>query len=99
MPAYLIGNIAVTDPTGYEEYRKRVSPTIAAHGGRFLARGGKTELLEGTWSPMRLVIVEFPSMAALRSWYESPGYRPLIEIRNRYARSELVAVEGTAPIA
>src|SRR4029077_4762676 len=96
MPAYCITNIAVTDPAGYEEYRKRVPPTIAAHGGRFLARGGKTEVLEGRWKPARLVIIEFPSMAALRSWYESPEYLPLIELRNRYATCELVAVEGTA---
>lgn len=96
MPAYLIADIEITDPIGYEEYRKRVPPTLAAHGGRFLARGGTIEVLEGSWNPTRLVIIEFPSMAALKSWYGSPEYRPLIELRNRNARSHLFAVEGSA---
>jgi uncharacterized protein (DUF1330 family) len=96
MPAYLVANIEITDPVGYEEYRKRVPATLAAHGGRFIARGGALDVLEGTWAPKRLVIIEFPSMAALQSWYDSPDYRPLIELRNRNARSSLVAVEGSA---
>ena len=94
MRAYLIANIEITDPTGYEAYRERVPPTISAYGGRFLTRGGALDVLEGSWTPKRLVIVEFPSMAALRSWYASPEYRPLIELRNRFARSSLIAVEG-----
>jgi uncharacterized protein (DUF1330 family) len=97
MPAYLIAHIEITDPAGYEEYRKRVPPVVAAHGGRFLARGGAIKVLEGSWNPTRLVIVEFPDMAALKSFYDSPAYRPLIELRNRTARSNLVAIEGTAP--
>ena len=97
MSAYLLAHIEVTDPAGYEEYRKRVPPTVVAHGGRFLARGGAIDVLEGSWSPKRLVIIEFPSMAALKSWYDSPEYRPLIELRNRHARSSLIAVEGIAP--
>jgi uncharacterized protein (DUF1330 family) len=97
MRAYVIADIDVTDPGGYEAYRKRVPSTIVAHGGRFLTRGGALEVLEGSWSPKRLVIVEFPSMAALRSWYDSLEYRPLIELRNRFARSSLIAVEGIPP--
>lgn len=96
MPAYVIANIDVTNPAGYEEYRKRVAPTVAAHGGRFLARGGSMEVLEGSWAP-RLVIIEFPSMAALKAWYDSPTYRPLIELRNRNATSRVVAIDGVAP--
>jgi uncharacterized protein (DUF1330 family) len=95
MRAYIIADIDVTDPAGYEAYRKRVPSTIVTHGGRFLARGGTLDVLEGSWTPKRLVIVEFPSMAALRSWYDSPEYRPLIELRSRFARSSLIAVEGT----
>lgn len=97
MSAYVIANVEITNPVGCEEYRKRVSATLAAHGGRFVARGGATEVLEGSWAPKRLVIIEFPSMAALKSWYDSPEYRPLIELRNRNARSSLVAIEGSAP--
>lgn len=99
MPAYLIADIEVTDPAGYEAYRKRVPAVLAAHGGRFLARGGSITALEGSWSPERLVIIEFPDMTALKSWYESPQYRPLIELRNRHARSKLIAIEGSAPPA
>jgi uncharacterized protein (DUF1330 family) len=99
MRAYLIANIEVTDPAGYQEYRERVPPTLAAHGGRFIVRGGTIDVLEATWVPTRLVIIEFPSMAALKSWYDSPAYRPLIELRNRNARSSLVAVDGSAPPA
>lgn len=97
MAAYLIADIDITDPVAYEEYRKRVPPVISAHGGRFLARGGAIDVLEGSWAPKRLVIVEFPDMAALRSFYQSPAYRPLIELRNRSAKSNVLALEGSAP--
>jgi uncharacterized protein (DUF1330 family) len=97
MPAYLIANIEITDPAGYEEYRKRVPAVVTEHGGRFLARGGAITVLEGSWSPTRLVVLEFPDMAALKSFYDSPAYHPLIELRNRAARSSLVAIEGSAP--
>ncbi len=96
MPAYLIGNVDVVDPALYDDYRRQVLATVAAHGGRFLVRGGASEVLEGAWVPKRLVVIEFPSMAALKSWYASPAYRPLIELRNRAARSQVVLVEGAA---
>lgn len=94
MAAYLIADIEVTDAAGYEEYRKGVPETIAAHGGRYLVRGGAVEVREGDWSPRRLVILEFPTMARLRAWYESPEYQPLRRQRERSANSRLVMVEG-----
>jgi uncharacterized protein (DUF1330 family) len=94
MAAYLIGNIEITDPAGYEEYKARVPATITAYGGRYLARAGALEVLEGSWVPQRAVILEFPSMAQLKSWYNSPEYRPLRQIRDRSTRSSLVAIEG-----
>ena len=96
MPAYLFADVEVTDPAGYEQYRQRVSATIEAFGGRYLVRGGATEVLEGDWKPKRLVILEFVDMARLKAWYESPEYRPLIELRQRTTTSTLVAVEGVA---
>ena len=96
MPAYLFANVEVTDPAGYEQYRQRVSATIEAFGGRYLVRGGATEVLEGDWSPNRLVILEFADMARLKAWYQSPEYQPLIELRQRTSASTLVAVEGVA---
>ena len=96
MPAYLIGNIEVTDPAAYEEYKKGVGATVTAYGGRSLVRpGGAMEVLEGDWTSMRLVILEFPSAAKLKAWYNSPEYRPLLQIRLRSAKSSLVMVEGT----
>jgi len=94
MAAYLIANVEVTDPAGYEEYKKQAPATIAAYGGRYLTRGGAREVLEGDWSPNRVVILEFPSMAQLKAWYDSPEYRPLRQIRGRTTHSSVVSVEG-----
>jgi uncharacterized protein (DUF1330 family) len=94
MPAYLVANVEITDPAGYEDYKKGVPATIAAYGGRYLTRAGATEVLEGDWAPRRMVILEFPDMARLKAWYASPEYRPLLEVRKRTAKSSLVAVEG-----
>ena len=94
MTAYVIADIEVLDPAGYEAYRQQVPATIAAYGGRYLARGGATEVPEGDWSPRRCVILEFPSMAQLKAWWDSPEYQPLRAIRERTTRSKLVATEG-----
>jgi uncharacterized protein (DUF1330 family) len=94
MAAYVIGEIEVTDPASYEDYRKQVLATIQKHGGRFLARGGKVEVLEGGWAPKRLVLLEFPSLEQLQKWYRSPDYAPLIKLRQKASKGRLVAVEG-----
>ena len=94
MPAYLIADIEVTDPASYEEYTKRVPAIIAAHGGRDLARGGASEVLEGTWRPKRSAIIEFPDLASMKAFWESPEYRPLRKIRERAAKSNVVVIEG-----
>jgi uncharacterized protein (DUF1330 family) len=94
MAAYVIANVQVTDPDTYEEYRSRVPAIIAAYGGRYLVRGGQVEQLEGDAKSQRVVVLEFPSMARLKAFYNSPEYRPLIAIRQRSTRSSLLAVEG-----
>ncbi len=94
MAAYVIADIEVTDSAGFAEYQQKVPATIAAYGGRYLVRGGATEVMEGNWSPRRCVILEFPDMAQLKKWYTSPEYRPLIAIRERTTRSNLVLTEG-----
>ena len=94
MKAYVIADIEVVDSVGYEEYRQKAPATITAHGGRYLARGGATEVLEGTWSPKRCVIVEFPSMAQFKEWWTSPEYQALCAIRERTAKSNLIVTEG-----
>jgi len=94
MPAYVIADVDVHDSAGYEAYRQQVPAIIAQYGGRYIARGGATEVLEGSWSPKRCVLIEFASMARLKAWWDSPEYRPLRAIRERTARSNVVATQG-----
>lgn len=94
MPAYLIADVKVTDQARYDEYRALVAATVAAHGGRFVARGGEIVPLEGGWNPQRIVVLEFPSMQALRGWYDSPEYAPLITLRQQGSIGRLIAVAG-----
>ncbi|HEX4826532.1 MAG TPA: DUF1330 domain-containing protein [Candidatus Polarisedimenticolaceae bacterium] len=94
MAAYLIVDIEITDSEAFAEYRRLVPAFIERHGGRYLARGGAVSVLEGSWQPRRAVILEFPNMAALKSFHEDPAYQPLRELRERSTRSNLVAIEG-----
>jgi uncharacterized protein (DUF1330 family) len=94
MAAYVIGDVNVKNPEAYQEYRKQVLATIEKYGGRFLVRGGEHEVLEGAWRPRRLVILEFPDMAAAKKWYRSSEYAPLIKLRQTASDGNLVAVAG-----
>jgi len=97
MPAYIIVNIEVTDPEGFARYRAAVPPVIAAHGGRYLVRGGELHVMEGAPGWQRLVVLEFPTLAAARAFYSSAEYAPLLALRLATSRSEMVMVEGHAP--
>ena len=88
-------DVLLTDPAAYAEYGKQVPATIERYGGRFVVRGGAVEPLEGGWTPKRLVVLEFPTMAKAREWYHSAEYAPLIKMRQKASRGKLVAVEGT----
>jgi uncharacterized protein (DUF1330 family) len=94
MAAYVIADLEVTDPVRYAEYRQQVPATVAAYGGRFLVRGGEHEVVEGDWSPRRLVVLEFPSLAQARRWYESEEYRGPKAIRLAAASTNAIIVEG-----
>jgi len=94
MAAYVVVEVRVNDPVRYEEYRKTVAPTLEAYGGRFLARGGKVERLEGSWSPKRLVIVEFPDVATAKAWWSSSEYANPKAIRQSASETEMIVVEG-----
>jgi uncharacterized protein (DUF1330 family) len=94
MPAYLIAEITVHDAAAFEEYRKLVPATIAAYGGRYIVRGGNTEVLEGNWQPKRLVILEFPSMARARQWYGSAEYAKILPLRLNASTGNAIFVEG-----
>jgi uncharacterized protein (DUF1330 family) len=96
MPAYVVVNVEVRDPEGYREYTAQTPASIAAHGGRFIVRGGDVEVLEGDWRPSRLVILEFPSVEAAREWYFSPDYQKLKELREANAETQLVLTSAGA---
>lgn len=96
MAVYAMADIEIVDPVMFEQYRRLVPATIAAYGGRYLARGGATEVIEGNWSPGRCIILEFPDMDTFRAWWSSPEYRPLREIREQSARTNLVVTQGVA---
>ena len=99
MAAYLYANVHVHDLVLYEAYRQQVPAMIAAHGGRYLVRGGFAETLEGEATPQRQVILEFPDMPALRSFYTSAGYTEMVALRQRAATGHLFAMEGVPPAA
>ena len=94
MSAYVIIDIEITDPVGYEEYKKLAPAAVALYGGKYIARGGKTETLEGDWSPKRLVILEFESAERARQWLNSPEYRAARQMRQRTTRTNMVVIEG-----
>jgi uncharacterized protein (DUF1330 family) len=94
MPAYAIFDVDIHDADTYREFMTRAKPALEAAGGRYLARGGAHKVYEGDWTPHRLVILEFPSMAAFEAFYHGPVYRGLKAIRDKASTGRLVAVEG-----
>jgi uncharacterized protein (DUF1330 family) len=96
MPAYVIATVTdARDQEKLAEYRDRNTGVVAAHGGRFIARGGRHEILEGDYEPKRVVIIEFPDLDAARGWYESDEYAPLRELRRSASKTDIFVVEGT----
>ena len=96
MSAYLIVQVEVTEPAGYDQYKKMVPSSLAAYGGKFVVRGGACETLEGSWQPKRLVVLEFPSVAKAKHWWASEEYRDAKALRQRAAKTEMIVVEGIA---
>jgi len=94
MTAYVIVDIDVTNPEGYAEYKNLAPAAVGLYGGKYIARGGQTETLEGDWQPKRLVILEFPSIEQAKAWLHSPEYAPARALRHRYAKSTIVVIEG-----
>lgn len=97
MPAYFIGKVKVTDPVRYAEYIKATPPVIAKFGGRFIARGGERITLEGPEVTERMVIIEFPSVAAAQDFYNSPEYAKAKALREGAAEAQFVVVDGVPP--
>ena len=97
MSAYVLVDIQVTDPVGYEEYKKLAPPAVTAYGGRYVARGGKTEKLEGDWLPKRLVILEFANVERAKQWLDSPEYQPAKAVRHKAEAALAIAIENRLP--
>jgi uncharacterized protein (DUF1330 family) len=94
MPAYVFANIRVDDPIGYEHYTEIVPGTIESFGGRYLARGGRVQVLEGDIQPGRTIILEFPTFEDAQRWYSSEEYCAAKLVRQACAKGELVIVDG-----
>jgi len=94
MAAYIVVQVDVNDPVRYEDYKKLVQPTLAAFGGRFIVRGGRTETLEGDWAPKRFVIVEFPDIDRAKAWWASDAYAPAKALRQATSFTQMIVAEG-----
>ena len=98
MPAYVVVQIDIHDPATYERYKAMAPPSIAAYGGRYVVRGGASEVLEGTWRPPRLVVLEFPTVAQARAWWASSEYAPAKAVRQSCTQTEMLLIEGAGPV-
>ena len=91
---YVIVEIEVTDPAVYEEYRRQAEATVVSQGGKYIVRGGGVQTLEGDWQPKRLVVLEFPSVAQARAWWDCEEYREPKKLRQKSAVTQMILVEG-----
>lgn len=94
MSAYVLAHIDVTDPENYKDYIQMSPESIRQYGGRFLVRGPQPEVLEGTWAPKRLVLIEFPSAEQARRWWESPEYAPAKAKRQATSTGDVLIMPG-----
>jgi uncharacterized protein (DUF1330 family) len=94
MPAYLISDVTPKDPEAFQTYRTGAAASIAHYGGRYLARGGSVEPLEGEWAPRTIIIVEFPDIDRARTWYRSPEYAQALQVRDEALSRNLILVDG-----
>ncbi len=94
MSAYIMGRIKITDKDLFAKYGELVPAVVKQYGGRYLIRGGESRLLEGEAPNLRTVVIEFPDRAAALSWYDSPEYIPLREMRMKASEGSLMVVDG-----
>ena len=97
MPAYVIVNIEIQDPTQYEVYKQMAPGSIETYGGRYIVRGGAVDILEGRWTPRRVVVLEFPDRRQAHLWWNSSEYAAGKEMRQSCAYTEMIVVEGMTP--
>jgi uncharacterized protein (DUF1330 family) len=96
LSAYVIFDVEIHDTAAYQQFMMGVKPALEAAGARYLARGGAHRVHEGDWSPRRIVILEFPSVAAWEAFYNGGAYQSLKAVRDQCSSARLVCVEGLA---
>ena len=94
MAAYLIARVDITDPDAYESYKTLAAAAIEKYEGRYLARGGRTETLEGDEESRRVVVVVFPTLEQAKKFYDSPEYQKAKAAREGAAVGQFVVVDG-----
>ena len=95
VPAFVIADVRdAWDADALQEYRRRNTDAVTAQGGRFVVRGGEMEVLEGDWDTRRIVLIEFPDMAAARGWYGSEDYAPLKALRQSASDTNIILIDG-----
>ena len=94
MPAYLIADIELHDAARYQDYVAHVPALIEKHGGKYRVRGGDARVLEGHWSPSRLIVLEFPDREAALAFYDDPDYQIYKELRQSISTGSLILVDG-----
>src|SRR5689334_20669276 len=94
MAAYIVSDVTIHNETSAKEYRERAARSIAQHGGKYLARAGAIEVLEGSWAPRAIIIVEFPDMVQARAWYRSAEYAEALKYRDAALSRDLILVDG-----
>jgi uncharacterized protein (DUF1330 family) len=94
MPAYIIVEIDILDPIGYEDYKNLAGATVEKYGGKYIVRGGKAQVLEGDWKAKRIVVLEFDSGRRAKEWLNCEEYREPRKMRHRTARTNMILVEG-----
>ena len=94
MSVFVIVNTDVKNPEAYEEYKALARPLVEQNGGRYLVRGGPHEVIEGSWNPTRLVLIEFPDKKSFERFYYSPEYKEAMKIRHANADADIVVVQG-----
>jgi uncharacterized protein (DUF1330 family) len=94
MSAYVIVEIDIVDPSGYQEYKKLAGATVDRYDGKYIVRGGRIEVLEGDWKPKRIVVLQFESMQRAKDWLNCEEYREPRKMRHRTAKTRMILVEG-----
>lgn len=94
MAAYIIVDIEITDPAGYEQYKNLAGATVEKYGGEYIVRGGNPENLESDWHPKRIVILKFPDRERAKAWLNSAEYSEPRKMRHATAKSRMIVVDG-----